>query len=104
MSNRPARKTYFGVAALFIGIFSAISIGANYGVSFLRITPAQFSQLNNVTALLYCVLTPTAIALGGMGLIFKNDSKILSGIALAVSAIPLLLIFIQFVLALVRYN
>ncbi len=104
MSNQPAKKTYFGVAALFIGIFSALSIGANYGVSFLRITPAQFSQLNSVTALLYCVLTPLAIVLGVLGLILKNDSRYLSGIALVISTIPFLVNFIQLVLALVKYN
>ena len=104
MSNRPARKTYFGVAALFIGIFSALSSGANYGVSFLNITPAQFNQLNSATALLYCFFTPLAAALGILGLILKNDSKTLSGIALVIAAIPFLMNFIPLILALVKYN
>jgi hypothetical protein len=104
MSNRPAKKTYFGIASLFTGILSALSISANYGVSFLRITPAQFSQLNSVTALLYCVLTPLAVALGILGLVYKNDSRPLSGAALAIAAIPFLIVFVQFVLALMEYN
>jgi hypothetical protein len=100
MANQPARKTYFGVTALITGIFAVLFISANVGVSYLRITPAVFGQLNIFTAQTYCVLTPLAFGLGLLGLVFKNDSKLLAGLGIAVVAVPFLVILVQLVLRL----
>jgi hypothetical protein len=104
MSITPVRRTYFGIAALVIGILAVFSLGVNYWVSFLRITPEQFGQLNNITVLFYCVLTPLAFALGILGLIFKNDSKALSGTALAVVTTPFVVISIQLARSILENN
>lgn len=104
MSDQPIKKSYFGLAALLTGIFAILALGANFGVAFLNITPALFGRLNVVTALFYCVLTPLAFTLGFVGMIFKNDSKILSAIAMTAVTIPFLIIFIQFVLSILRNN
>ncbi|MBI5825924.1 MAG: hypothetical protein HZB18_18005 [Chloroflexi bacterium] len=104
MSNPPARKTYFGIAAIVTGIFAVLFLGANYVAAYLNISPAEFSWLNIITAQAYCLLTPLAVVLGIVGLLFKNDSKRLSWVALAVAVIPFLIILVQFVLALVKHN
>lgn len=104
MSTRPARRTYFGLFALIIAFLAVAFIVANYVVAYQNITPAQFNQLNGFTAQFYCMLTPLAFVLGLLGIIFKNDSKLLSWVAVAVVTIPFLIIFVQFVSALVKYN
>jgi len=91
-SNKPAKKTYFGLAALITGIISDLFLGANYGVAYLNITPGTFSQLNNLTALVFCALTPLTIVLGVMGFVPRNDAKILAGIAITLVMIPFLIL------------
>lgn len=104
MSNQPVKRTYFGIAAIFTGILAVLFLGGNYVAAYLNISPAEFSRLNIFTAQAYCLLTPLAVILGIVGLLFKNDSKRLSWAALAVVTIPFLIILVQFVLALVKYN
>lgn len=53
--------------------------------------------MNSITALFYCILTPVAFALGVFGFVFKNDFKILSGLALAVVTVPFLVIAFRLV-------
>ena len=92
-----AKKTYFGLTALVIGIISGLSLLSNIAVANLNITPGTFSQLNNLTALFFCILTPLAFILGVLGYTRKNDSKILSLIAIILVTVPFLVIFAQFV-------
>jgi hypothetical protein len=90
-------KTYFGIAALITGILSALSLLANFAVANLNISAGTFSQLNNLTALFFCILTPLTFVLGIAGHTRKNDSKTLSRIAIVLVVIPFLFIFAQFV-------
>jgi hypothetical protein len=90
-------KTYFGLIALITGILSGLFLGANFIVANLNITPRMFSQLNNLTALFFCILTPLTFILGVVGHTRKNDSKTLSRIAIVLVVIPFLFIFAQFV-------
>ncbi|WKZ34346.1 MAG: hypothetical protein QY332_12060 [Anaerolineales bacterium] len=96
MSIQPAGKTYFGLAAILTGILAVLFILANIGSSYLRISPLLFNQLNTITALLYCILTPLTVALGFMGIILKRDSMILGVLAIGMVAVPFLLLFTQF--------
>ena len=98
------KKTYFGITALLTGIISGLFLGANFGVAYLKITPGTFSQLNNLTALFFCILTPLTFVLGVVGHTRKNDSKTLSRIALVVAGAPFLILFFQMVSALLRSN
>jgi len=104
MSTPPARRTYFGIAAFFTSLLAVLAIGANLGVSQMNITPEEFSQLNSITAMFYCVLTPLAFALGVLGLFFKNDSKILAGLAIIITAIPFLILVVQLLASLSLTN
>ncbi|MFN8382214.1 MAG: hypothetical protein U0V02_09755 [Anaerolineales bacterium] len=92
MSSTSAKRTYFGVAAFFTSLLAVAAIGSNLGVSQMNITPEEFNQLNSITALFYCILTPLAFALGVLGLFLKNDFKILSGVGIVIAAIPFLVI------------
>ena len=94
-----SRKTYFGIATLTVGILTDLSIGANLIVSQLNISPAKFDQLNNITALFYCTLTPLTLILGILGHSLKNDSKILSRFGLLLAVIPFLILFTQLLFA-----
>lgn len=94
---RPAKRTYFGIIAFLTSLLAVMSIGSNLGVSQMNITPEEFNQLNSITALFYCILTPVAFALGVFGFVFKNDFKILSGLALAVVTVPFLVIAFRLV-------
>ena len=87
---KPARRTYFGIAAFITSLLAVLAVRSNLGVSQMNITPEEFNQLNSITALFYCILTPLAFALGVFGFIFKNDFKILSGLAMAAVIIPFL--------------
>jgi hypothetical protein len=104
MSNTTAkpRKTYFGLAALAAGIATDLFLGANIGVSYLRITPETFNKLNYVTTLLYCILTPLTVILGVIGHVLKNDSKVSSRIAIILVTIPFLVLFVQLLFAIRR--
>ena len=95
-------KTYFGLTALLTGIISDAFLGANFGVAYLEITPDVFNQLNSLTALIYCILTPLTILLGVIGFVRRNDSNILSGIAVTLVTIPVVILFSQLVSSLLR--
>ena len=92
-----AKKTYFGITALITGVISGLFLGANFGIAYLNIAPRTFSQLNNLTALFFCILTQLTFVLGGIGYTRKNDSKTLSRVAIALAVIPFLILFAQFV-------
>ena len=89
---KPTRRTYFGIVAFLTSLLAVMAIGSNLGVSQMNITPQEFNQLNSISALFYCILSPLAFALGVFGFIFKNDFKILSGLAMAVVTVPFLVI------------
>ena len=95
--DNAVKKTYFGAVALITSIASGLFLAANFTVANLNISPGMFSQLNNLTALFFCILTPLAFALGVLGYTRKNDSKTLSLIAIVLVTIPFLVIFAQFV-------
>jgi presenilin-like A22 family membrane protease len=97
-----AKKTYFGITALITGIISGLFLGANVGSSYLEVPPEVFNQLNNLTALIYCVLTPLAVTLGVVGHVKKNDSKLLSSIAIVLVTIPVVILFAQLVSSILR--
>lgn len=99
MPDRPAKTTYFGVAALVAGVLCALSLLSNYRISQLDISREAFAQLNNLTALFYCVLTQAALALGIFGLTRKNDSKRLAWAGIALAAIPFLFVFGRFLVS-----
>lgn len=102
MATRPARKTYFGLAAFITGLLAVLFISANIGVSQLRITPAAFEQWNVFTAQAYCIISPLSFGLGVLALFLKNDSKLLAGLGIAAVTIPFLLIAFQLVHQLAR--
>ena len=97
MPDQTAKRTYFGVAALVSGIFCVLSLLLNYGAPYLRISYETFNLLNNLTTLFYCGLTQISFVLGVIGLRHTNDSKNLSWVGIALSAIPFLFMFAQFV-------
>ena len=90
------KKSYFGTSALVTGIISIIFAIAAYSIVFLDISPKLFFQLNNLTALVLCSLTPITIILGVLGLIGKNDNKIYSIIAISLVTLPTLALTISF--------
>lgn len=102
MSEIPAGKTYFGLAAFITAILAVLFIAANVGASYLRITPAVFNQLNIITALLYCGTTPLAFGLGIVGFFPRNDSKVLAGLGIATVSVPFVVILGQLLLQLAR--
>ncbi len=78
MYNSHIKKNYFGIAALMVGILCVLSRLTQIGVAYLNITPETFGQLkNNLSALVYCLLTPSTLVLAVMGFMRKNDSKAL---------------------------
>lgn len=95
-------KTYFGLTALITGIIADLFLGANFSVVYLKITPGFFNQLNNLTALFYCILTPLALILGVAGHTRRNDSKNLSRIAMALAAVPFVILLLQLVSSFLR--
>jgi hypothetical protein len=92
-----AKKTYFGVAALITGILCVLSLLSNYGIANMNISKETFSQLNNLTALFYCVLTQVTFVLGVIGYRRKTDSKNLSLMGIGLTVVPFLFMFGQFV-------
>ena len=104
MSTSSAPRTYFGIIALIVAVLSVFALAANIGSSYLRISPGTFSQINNVTALFYCSLTPLAFILGVVGSRKKSDSKSLSIAAIGISLVPYLVLFVKFVYSLIFYN
>jgi hypothetical protein len=97
MSAHPAKKTYFGAAALIAGILCVLSLLFNFGVASLEVSQKTFGQLNNLTALFYCVLTQAAIVLGVIGHTRKNDSRTFSRAGIALALVPFLFMFGKFV-------
>ena len=95
----PAKKTYFGLTALITGIVSVLFLGARFGVAYLRISPETFALSNQLTTLFFCVSTPLAFGLGIWGHTRKNDSKVYSRIAIALTTLPFAALLIQFVLS-----
>jgi hypothetical protein len=102
ISDPSIRKTYFGIAALIVGILSVLSLLANYGAVYLNISYKLFNSLNNLTALLYCVLTQVSFVLGLIGLTRKNDSKNLSLAGITLVVIAFLIMFAQFVYSFIK--
>ena len=97
--NAAPKKTFFGLASLISAIVSVLFLGAFFGVSQLNISPATFSLLNNVLGMIMCVCAPLAMGLGAFALTRKNDSRVLSGISLGIVGVPYLILFGQFVSA-----
>ena len=102
MLTQPTRKTYFGTAAVITGILSSLSLLSNFAVAYSNIFQATFNQLNNLTALFYCILTPLAFVLGVIGHTRKNDSKILSRVAIVLALVPFLFKFAQLVYSFIK--
>lgn len=102
MPVQSAKRTHFGIAALISGVLCDLSLAANYGVASLNISQEIFNQLNNLTALFYCVLTQAAIALGALGHTRRNDSKNLSSVGIVLALIPFLFVFGQFLLSFLK--
>jgi hypothetical protein len=100
--GKARKKTYFGIAALISGILCVLSLLSNYVAANLNISQEIFNQLNNLTALFYCILTQAAIVLGVIGHIRPNDSKNLSRAGIALAAIPFLFMFGQFVYSFIK--
>jgi membrane-bound ClpP family serine protease len=96
------KKTYFGITAVITGILSCLSLLSNFTVAYLNISPSTFSQLNNLTALFFCILTQVTFVLGVIGHTRKNDSKALSRIGIVLAVIPFLFIFAQFVYSFIK--
>lgn len=88
-------RTYFGIFALFTSLLADAFISVNIGVAYLDITPSLFSQLNNMTALGYCAMTPLTLLLGVLGIIRKADSQGLSIVAIVLVLIPFSILFIR---------
>jgi hypothetical protein len=102
MTSLPVKtkKTYFGLAAMILGITADLFLAANFGVSYLRISIDTFNLFNNLTALFYCIFIPLTLALGMIGYLLKNDSKTYSRIAVILAALPFFILFAQFINAL----
>jgi len=85
-------------------MISVLFLTASFAITMIDISPAIFFNLNNLTYLVYCRSTPVALGLGVWGFTRKNDSMILSVIAVGLVGLPFLFLFWQFVTALIRYN
>jgi hypothetical protein len=95
------KRTHFGITSLLIAILSAIFLAAYFGISQLDISPGTFFLWNNIIALAYCLMTPSAGIFAVLAWRRKKDSKSLAAIALAIISIPFVFLFVQFVLALI---
>jgi len=104
MKSENHRPTYFGVAALVFGVLCNVALASNYGASQLNIFQETFAQLNNLTALLYCVSTQAALALGILGLTRKNDSKRLAWAGIALAVIPFLFVLGGFFVSMIGFS
>lgn len=101
-SVNPVKKTYFGLAAFLTAVISCLFLGAHFGVAYLDISPHTFAQLNTITTLVFCILTPLAFALGAWGITRKDDSMQLSVIAIVLVTIPFLILLAQFIDAMMQ--
>ncbi len=102
MADHPIIKTYFGIASSVAGIFCVLSLLANYGAVYLNISYEIFGQINNLTALSYCFLTPGSFVLGVIGCTRKNDSIFFSIMGISLVVIPFLFIFAQFIYSFIK--
>ena len=93
------KRTYFGIVALLLAILSVMFLAAFFAVSQLNINPDTFFFWNNITAAVYCLVTPAAFVLAMLAWRRKRDSRILAGMAVAVTVIPFLILFVQFIFA-----
>jgi hypothetical protein len=101
--DQPAgQKSFFGLAGLISGVISDLILGAHFGVAYLSISPGRFSFFNNLTALVFCILTPFSFGLAVVGLMRKADSKTCSWIAIFLVTIPFAILFVQFVLSFIN--
>jgi hypothetical protein len=94
------KQTYFGITSLLIALLSSMFLAAYFGVSQLYISPATFSYWNNITALVYCLITPTAMVFAIFAWRRKKDSRLLAAVAVAIIGIPFVILFVQFISAL----
>jgi hypothetical protein len=99
MPDSFAKPTFFGAAALACGILCSVSLATNFGASQLNVSQEVFNQLNNLTALTYCVSTQAALALGVWGLTRKNDSKPLAWAGIVLAVVPFLFVFCKFLVS-----
>ena len=97
-----ARKTYFGITALIVAIISVFFLTAYFGVSQLNISPSDFNFWNIVTAFISCVFAPIAFVLAYFAWRSARDSRRLASIAVAITGIPFLILFTQFVASFIR--
>jgi len=102
--KRTARKTFYGFASLIIAMISVLFLTASFAITMIDISPAIFFNLNNLTYLVYCSSTPLALGLGVWGFTRKNDSTLLSVVAMGLVGLPFLFLFWRFINALIRYN
>ena len=98
------RKTYFGLGALIVAIISVFFLAGSYVITRMAISPATFSNLNNIIYLVYCCSTPLAFGLGAWGFTRKNDSLVLSVTAIGLVSVPFLVLFWQFAVSLSQSN
>ena len=99
MPTQTAKKTHFGFTALFLGVISILLLGIRFAVAYMRISPELFGRMNQFTTLFFCILTPLAFALGVWGHTRKNDSKAHARIAIGLTTLPFLVLFVQFALS-----
>jgi ABC-type tungstate transport system substrate-binding protein len=102
MSN--TGKTYFGLASLIVAIVSAGFLAGSYAITMIDISARTFARLNSAIYVVYCIATPLAVALGAWSFRKKNDLRVLSVLAFGLTVLPFLVLFWQFVVALIRYN
>ncbi len=72
-------------------------LAGSFAITMIHISPATFFRLNNLTYLVYCITTPLAFTLGALSFTKKNDSIMLSVIAMGIVTLPFLFFFTQLV-------
>jgi len=90
------RKSYFGITSAIVALVAVLGLAASFAITMMNITPATFFKWNNITNLVYCGLSPIAVVLSLVGILKKNDSRILSGISIAIVGIPLIILLWNF--------
>jgi len=99
-----AKKTYYGFASLIVAMGSLLMLaGANY-ITRIDISPEVFSNWNNIIYLSYCFSAPLALVLGIWSFTRRNDFTVPSVIGMGLVTVPFLILFWQFVNALILYN
>jgi hypothetical protein len=98
------RKTYFGLASLIVAIISVAFLAGSYAITMMDVSAGTFARLNSAIYIVYCIATPLAVGLGAWSFRKRNDIRVLSLIAFGLTVLPFLVLFWQFVVALIRYN